>query len=215
MEPALPHPAPPGRVPGAHVGPRWLVLPGNSMWRAQTQAKAPCGGPQAWPDHPTPAVQVDGGSQSLPRLQWGVPALTHSPCEVAALGGVPGEGGTVSSASCSILPSCLHPPLHFLFSTLGVQPCLGSLGPPYLALCFENLWEGKGTSGPGRQTQGLLPTLCQDPRGWGWGGVETPPVLWDQHRAGGTLSVTTGTQGPKEPGRPGAPPTRRNPNFAV
>ena len=35
------------------------------MWRAQTQAEAPCGGPQAfpipqaWPDHPTPTVQVD------------------------------------------------------------------------------------------------------------------------------------------------------------
>ena len=191
------------------------------MWRAQTQAEAPCGGPQAfpipqaWPDHPTPTVQVDGGSQSLPRLKRGVLALTHSPCEVAALAGVPGEGGAACSASCSVSPFYLHPPLHFLVSALGVQPCLGSLGTPYLALCFENLWEGKGTCGPGRQTQGLLPTLCRDPWGWGWGGVGTPPVLWDQHRAGGTLSVTTGAQGPKEPGRPGAPPARRDPHFAV
>ena len=115
------------------------------MWRAQTQAEAPCGGPQAfpipqaWPDHPTPTVQVDGGSQSLPRLKRGVLALTHSPCEVAALAGVPGEGGAACSASCSVSPFYLHPPLHFLVSALGVQPCLGSLGPPYLALCFENL----------------------------------------------------------------------------
>lgn len=162
--------------------------------------------PWAWQDHttPPPPAQVDCGSQSLPRLPLGIPALTHPPCEVAALAGVPDKGGAGSSfslvSSCS--PAFIHP---FLFSSTApplpspghpVAPGQGplevatdtrGLGLPCSALGVANLGKEGRTRFPGRRARGLLPTLCQGLLGVPW-------VLLGQPGAGRTWGVTEGAR---------------------
>lgn len=75
----------------------------------------PTASPRPSQTTPTPPVQVDCPPWSFPGLWWGVPALTHSPWEVAALAGASvGRGRAVSSLPHSILLSCFHPALPVL-----------------------------------------------------------------------------------------------------
>ena len=157
------------------------------------------------------------GSQGLPRLPLGVPALTHPPCEVAALAGVPGKKTTVSSLSP--IPSCSPASiLPFLFSPttrprpspgLPVVPKQGSqavaagtqgLGLSCSALEVAESGEEGGTPcqvGKHRASS-LLDTRTS--RGLRW-------VLPGQSGAGRTWGVIVVSWGLREPGRLGAPLT--------
>lgn len=149
---------------------------GDAPWRppdlpGPTRLEEPCLRPPPPEASPRPGqtkplpplVQVDGGSQSLPRILPGFPALTH-PCppphhEAVALAGVPGRGAIPSLSShhprLPVLSAALPPRSPGCPAAPGQGPCataasLGGLGPPCFALGFANSWEG-GTHGPGGQ----------------------------------------------------------------
>lgn len=199
---------------------------GGSLWRppdlpGPTRLEEPCLRPPPPEASPRPGqtsplpplVQVDGGSQSLPRILPGVPALTHTPRprhEAVALAGVPGQGGSPLPLVPSSSPSC---PLRCPSSAqpwVSSSPWAGALrssgkpGRPRPTLLCPGVCELVGRrrdSWSRMPAQGLLPTLRQGPLG-------APQVPLGQPGAGGAWSFVMSSQGLKEPGRLGAPPAR-------
>lgn len=184
MEPGSTPLQPPTFAPGRvrkHAEHRWLVPlpeappvegPGagrGSLWAQAFQFTSTTGLPFI--------CQVDGGSQSLPRLQQ----VFWPDSFLVAAGRSAGEkAASLCLLLCLALPAFTLPSLPPL--SPGCPACWEVWAHP--TLMAQNLYgKERGTFGPGRQTQGLLPTLPRPTPGRVWGGGGDSSSLWDQHGA--------------------------------